>query len=61
VDTASGHIGTDGSTATTGDGAGFGGPGGEFSGGGKQIAVLDVWHKIRQLKIKKGGGGMLEL
>ncbi|KAF3180109.1 hypothetical protein EYR41_002615 [Orbilia oligospora] len=32
---ASGHTGTDGFTATTGDGDGFGGVGGEFSGGGR--------------------------
>lgn len=39
---AFGHTGTDGSTATTGDGDGFGGPGGEFSGGGKRLARSGV-------------------
>lgn len=36
---ASGLIGMDGSTATTGVGVGFGGLGGESSGGGKRIAA----------------------
>ncbi|KAK6516147.1 hypothetical protein TWF506_006059 [Arthrobotrys conoides] len=47
--TASGHTGTDGSTVTTGDGDGFGGVGGEFSGGGKyRTSCLGPGHKELQ-------------
>jgi len=51
VDTASGRIGTDGSTATTGDGDTSGGLGGEFSGGGKRKAVEsgEEWSSVYEM------------